>query len=98
MYKMMYGDEFKTRPVWAEDLVPGDVVNLKGGPAVVYATGELLLSGRVVLGLKDVGYWTDGDGWSGWVSAACPTYPRTREIVVPAGLVYPTFLDRAKGF
>lgn len=90
----LMGDEFNTRPVRAEELVPGMVVRLKGGPALVYGWGELPLSGRIVLGLLDVNCFASELLWSGWTPAACPLPPRKREVVVSPDTVYLTFPDR----
>jgi hypothetical protein len=87
----LMGDEFITRPVKATDLVPGDVVSLKGGPARVYGWAELPLSGRIVLGFMDVNCFASKFLWSGWTAAACPNPPRMREVVVDPDALYPTF-------
>jgi hypothetical protein len=101
MRKLMQGNEFSTRPVRAEELVPGMVVNLKGGPAVVYGWGELPLSGRIVLGLRDVFTAPAGEVaemWIGWTPLALSEITPDREVVVSAGTRYPVFPDRAEGF
>ena len=98
MRMLLRGNEFNTRPVFASDLVPGDVVNLKGGPAVIYGWAELPVSGRIVLGLRDVNTAATAEMWIGWTPLALSEITPDREVIVSADTVYLTFPDRARGF